>query len=86
MDLQNVSAILKDLVAQSIVFSAHLRKFSPLIHRTTKRTFPVTMKKVSFPRIATEDNVDGFLKTERISLQIEEHRSFKSSPNHSKSE
>ena len=31
MDLQNVSAILKDLVAQSIVFSSHLRKFSPLI-------------------------------------------------------
>ena len=66
MDLQNVSATLKDQVAQINVFSAHLRKFSLLIHRTTKRTFPVTMKKVSFPRIATEDNVDGFENREDI--------------------
>ena len=66
MDLQNVSATLIDQVAQSIVFSAYLRKFSPLIHRTTKRTFPVTMKKVSVPRIATEDNVDGFENREDI--------------------
>ena len=56
------------------VCSAHLRKYSPLIHRTTKRMIPVTMSKVSVPRTTMALKMTLMtLKTERkrkILLQI----------------
>ena len=58
----------------------HLRKFSPSILRTTKRTMPVTMTKVADPRITTEKMTT--LMTENGEEEDDDHRALWYVPRH----